>query len=391
MPHPRTACTCSNGRMSHDRAGTAAQAELDRRGREVMAIAEHADQILFLYGTDWSPIYVNPAYETVFGRTVEDWLRSSADSDMKMVHPEDVASVEASLGPFTARVQRGDSDIAPIELVYRIVRADGSTVWVQSMVFSIADERGAPYRIGGLGLDVTRSRQLLDDAVRTRDAAEEWRRRMTSMLARATTRVRQPLGSARDLVDQLSGLMHDDPDSAREVLRQLKEDLSRALHTVDDFDQLVHLRRPDSAEVDVQDEVARAVDSARRATSGTATVSVSVPPQLRFHTDEDLLQLALAPMLGRALSVASTITISAETDGDALSIRVRDNGPPIAAELLPLLLQPFAGSDDHRLGLANAAAERLGGSIDALSHPTAGCILTLRLPSLSPGGPAGQR
>ena len=86
------------------------------------------------------------------------------------------------------------------------------------------------------------------------------------------------------------------------------------------------------------------------------------------------------------------IELSAEREGEHITIKVRDHGPGVAEEYLAQLGEPFFRAPGqtaagHGLGLAIArrAAERHGGRLMLGNHPDGGFVATLELP-LKPDG-----
>jgi two-component system OmpR family sensor kinase/two-component system sensor histidine kinase BaeS len=95
----------------------------------------------------------------------------------------------------------------------------------------------------------------------------------------------------------------------------------------------------------------------------------------------------LSNLLSNALrySAGRSITISAVTDNDHLSISVADHGTGIAAEELPKIFDRFyRGSTSRGSGLGLTIArnfvEAHGGKIRAESHPGDGTVMTFTLP-----------
>lgn len=94
-------------------------------------------------------LYVNPAYEKVWGRTRESLKREPA-SWLDAVHSEDrKALIEAF------KSQRAGA-LGNIE--YRILRPDGSTRWIQSRFFPVRTEGGKAMRCVVVSEDVTELR-----------------------------------------------------------------------------------------------------------------------------------------------------------------------------------------------------------------------------------------
>jgi len=105
-------------------------------------------------------IYVSPAYEEIWGRTVET-LYASPQEWMNAIHPEDRARImEAAL---TKQIS------GKYDEVYRIVRPDNSIRWIQDRAFPIQDDSGKVYRLVGIAEDITERKQVWD-ALRENEA-----------------------------------------------------------------------------------------------------------------------------------------------------------------------------------------------------------------------------
>jgi PAS domain S-box-containing protein len=105
-------------------------------------------------------IYVSPAYEEIWGRTVEN-LYASPQDWINAIHPEDRSRVSESA--LTKQIS------GKYDEVYRIVRPDGSVRWVQDRAFPILDEFKKVYRVCGIAEDITERKQVWD-ALRENEA-----------------------------------------------------------------------------------------------------------------------------------------------------------------------------------------------------------------------------
>lgn len=91
-------------------------------------------------------LYVNSAYEKIWGRTVES-LRQDPLSWIASLHPEDCDRI-------LAKIERQKQGEATNE-EYRIVRPDGSVRWIWDRGFAIGDQQGQVYAYGGIAEDIT--------------------------------------------------------------------------------------------------------------------------------------------------------------------------------------------------------------------------------------------
>ena len=119
------------------------------------------------------------------------------------------------------------------------------------------------------------------------------------------------------------------------------------------------------------------------------TLAVSPFPTLATLADEQRVHQVFANLIGNAARftpAGGTITLSAETDGDAVRFSVTDTGAGIDAENLPRVFERFWRGDRARgcagLGLAisRAIVEAHGGAIAVDSQPGQGTTFSFTLP-----------
>ncbi|MDW8059499.1 MAG: PAS domain-containing protein [Thermomicrobium sp.] len=93
--------------------------------------------------------YVSPAIERLTGFTAEEWTN---DRFLAQLHPEDRERVLAT-------VFESDRTGAPISIEYRLLRKDGSVVWVWSVSHVIRAADGTPLYRQVLLMDITERKQ----------------------------------------------------------------------------------------------------------------------------------------------------------------------------------------------------------------------------------------
>jgi PAS domain S-box-containing protein len=97
--------------------------------------------------------YVNPAYETITGRTCHSLLKEPS-SYKRAIHPDDRTRVLAKL---EQAAQSGHFDER-----FRVVRPDGEIRWVWVRGFPRRDASGKITRLGGTALDITALKEAED-------------------------------------------------------------------------------------------------------------------------------------------------------------------------------------------------------------------------------------
>ena len=144
--------------------------ESESRFREM---AHHINEVFWLF--DWKNkkvIYASPAYENIWGRSVESLLQNY-DEWGDSLHPEDRAYAETS---FQKLIETGDSTIRE----YRIIRPDGSVRWIADSGYLIKDKSGEIIRVTGAARDIT-------DIKMTQEALSRSMNMMSSFLDNSPT------------------------------------------------------------------------------------------------------------------------------------------------------------------------------------------------------------
>ena len=128
------------------------QAELALKESEnqFRQLAENIEQVFWMVDlTEQNFIYISPAYESTWGRSVQSAYDSPTDW-LEAIHPDDYQKVL-----YASRKQiRGEYDQE-----YRIVRPNGEIRWIHDRAFPVRDERGKVYRIAGIAEDITERKQ----------------------------------------------------------------------------------------------------------------------------------------------------------------------------------------------------------------------------------------
>lgn len=138
-------------------------------------------------------------------------------------------------------------------------------------------------------------------------------------------------------------------------------------------------------------------DAEFEATARGVTVETDIGAGLRVQGSGDLLRSAVENVVRNALRhtpCGSRVRLAAARAGDAIRVRVRDQGPGVPAALLERIFEPFVRADEAReqsaggtglgLAIARRAAVAHGGDIAARNLADGGFEVELRLPAATP-------
>lgn len=122
------------------------------------SIADNLPIVLALANADLTKfLYVNRAYEQIWGRSVAS-LYDDSLSFLESVHPEDRKRFEIAL----AGLVKG---VPIVDLECRLLRPDGSIVWIACRGYPVRNERGEILQLAGSAQDIT-ERKRVESALR---------------------------------------------------------------------------------------------------------------------------------------------------------------------------------------------------------------------------------
>jgi PAS domain S-box-containing protein len=140
--------------------------ELELRYR---SLVEQLPAVTYMDTADekMSSIYVSPQVERVLGLSADAFVTDDAWSNH--LHPDDR---ERALGELRKAIRTGDA----FTLEYRMIRPDGSVVWIRDQGSVVKDDAGRPAYVQGLYEDISEQKwlesELRSEAVKFKSLAE---------------------------------------------------------------------------------------------------------------------------------------------------------------------------------------------------------------------------
>jgi PAS domain S-box-containing protein len=293
-----------------------------------------------------SPTYVSPFIEQLLGYSSEV---ATGDPEWwaQALHPDDR---ERALAEWTRADQTGEPYIGE----YRLIAADGRTVWIRDEAVLLRDDEGKPVYWQGVMMDITDPKQANDDLVRAleleRQATEDIRRAAdikTTFLTAVSHDIRTPLsailGNALTLEegDQL-GITEEE---RKQLIHSLAAKARRLTTIVTDLLDTERLARgvvePKLQEIAVGKLVALLVwDSeamaGRQVHMDTRSVTAWVDPQMISRIVENLLMNA-----ARHTPPECQVWVRVLPEGGNVLIAVEDDGPGLPEVHRESVFQPF--------------------------------------------------
>ena len=108
------------------------------------------DVVWSLTWPDMKPLYLSPSVEILYGRSVQEFLENPS-LFMEIVHPHDQHLTDMAF----KQLQKSGESVREC----RIIRPDGSIVWIYDKSKLVYDENKRPVRVEGIAHDITKRKQ----------------------------------------------------------------------------------------------------------------------------------------------------------------------------------------------------------------------------------------
>lgn len=282
------------------------------------------------------------------------------------------------------------------------VRKDGTRFWANVVISRMLDRDGHLVGFAKVTRDLTHRRQLeeesvaraaLERALAEQKRNEELRERLIGIVGHD---LRTPLSSivmGAGLMLQRGTLSEADAKATARIARSADR-MSKIISQLLDFTRArlgggisITPRPMDLAEVCAE------VISELETSHPDRTVRFESTGDTRGEWDRERLAQVVSNLVGNAIKHGrpdGTIDVQLQNGGDAVTLCVHNEGPPIADDLLPSIFDPFRRKSTHAappadgLGLGLYICREMiyahGGEIGVQSSDGAGTSFTVRLP-----------
>jgi PAS domain S-box-containing protein len=370
------------------------QAELTLKASEekFRQLAENIEQVLWLQ-TDQEMLYINPAYEKVFGQRCEDIYRNP-NHFLAVIIPEDRDKV---INTFKQGYLQGKN----FNQEYRILRPDGEIRWIWARTFQFKVPGLQEMRMVGIAQDITSLKRSEIALTQAKEAAESANRAKSEFLANMSHEIRTPLNAVIGFSELLSALVTE--QRQKNYLASIQTAGKSLLTLIND---ILDLSKIEAGRLELQYEAVNlynlleelksifALKIAEKKLNYQVEIDKQLPSTLML--DEVRLRQILLNLLGNAikftdqgeikLSVYSRYKTEQALD---LSITVADTGIGISPDQQEVVFESFRQQDGQLtrkyggtgLGLAitKRLVEMMNGHISVASCLGQGSVFTITL------------
>jgi PAS domain S-box-containing protein len=350
---------------------------------ETLPLATYIDRDDRDMGTSW----ISPQIEVITSYSAAEWM-SNPDLLAEALHPEDRDCVLAEMKRVKETGGSRDHE-------YRMVRRDGSIVWVHDTAVTVVE--GSRRYARGFVVDVTARREAELELERQNDQLRELDRLKDEFVALVSHELRTPLTSIRGYLELIS---EDDNLTGDQVrfLETIDRNAQRLERVVGDllFCAQVEAGKLSLEEgaVDINAVAEEAVNAAQPSAASKSialTVELGVLPVIRG--DRARLAQVLDNFVSNAIKFTpsgGSVTVTTRALPGEVEIVIADTGVGIPASEMHLLFQRFFRAQSATAGaipgtglglaIAKAIVAGHGGRIRVESEHGAGTTFRILLP-----------
>lgn len=370
----------------------AAEEAYRRSEGTLRAFIDHAPALVALKHADGRYLLMNKQYTTQFGLDPA----KAEGLDASNVFPKDLAKI------FRDQECRAVETRQEVSEEHVIPHTDGDHVHLCTK-FPVIGEDGAIVGIGTFSTDITEQKateRRINDALMD---AEQANRAKSEFLANMSHELRTPLNSIIGF-SQVMSLGKDFGLSADKHLEYARDIQRSAEHLLQLINDLLDLSKIEAgqvtlneSEIDLPETLEQAchmlkTEAEAKALALTCTCEAGTP---RLFADTRYVMQVVLNLLSNAVKFnipGGRVDVAAKLEDDGrIAISFTDTGIGIAAEDIPLVLEPFgqAGTSSDRshigtglgLSVSKQLVELHGGSLTLISAPGEGTTVSVRFPA----------
>jgi PAS domain S-box-containing protein len=294
--------------------------------------------------TDWSPLYVSDAVESLLGWAADDFLQGRV-SFSRLLHPDDVA---AAFAVSNAAVTEKRSYSNP----HRFIHRSGHTVHVLFSGTPALDENGNVTSIDGILIDLTERFEMEQALRQAKDEAERAAASKSTFLANMSHEIRTPMNAVIGFSELLLGTGLD--KQQRRHMTTVRNSARSLLGLLNDILDTAKLERNalelEGLDYSLKELCVTVLESMELvAAKKNLILTLEYADGLSDFLKGDALRMRqiITNLLSNAVKFTETgaVKLVAERQGDALHLAVHDTGIGIAPERLDSIFDPFAQAD----------------------------------------------
>lgn len=348
------------------------------------SMIEHNEDMISMFDAQGNFTYVSPAITKEFDFTFEECLMLNA---IQIIHPED----QPMMKNFLLEVMQIQS--IPFKCpVFRIMKKDGSHVWVEGTLTNLLQNDGVKAIVANFK-DITKRREY-EEQLKTRNSELlKSNMELDKFVYSVSHDLRAPLSSMLGVI----GISEEDTKEpeTKEHLAMLKASIKKLDLSISDIlDYSRNSRLEVNKEnIDLRQMLDKITDNLKYKNRNQVEIKVELNDKAQFVSDKNRVNIILNNLISNAITYQDPknsdplVNVKVDMTDTETNIVVKDNGIGISKELQEKIFEMFfrgsESSDGSGLGLyiVKESVEKLKGKIAVKSIPGKGSEFSILIPN----------
>ena len=348
------------------------------------SMIEHNEDMISMFDAQGNFTYVSPAITKEFDFTFEECLMLNA---IQIIHPED----QPMMKNFLLEVMQIQS--IPFKCpVFRIMKKDGSHVWVEGTLTNLLQNDGVKAIVANFK-DITKRREY-EEQLKTRNSELlKSNMELDKFVYSVSHDLRAPLSSMLGVI----GISEEDTNEpeTKEHLAMLKASIKKLDLSISDIlDYSRNSRLEVNKEnIDLRQMLDKITDNLKYKNRNQVEIKVELNDNAQFVSDKNRVNIILNNLISNAITYQDPknsdplVNVKVDMTDTETNIVVKDNGIGISKELQEKIFEMFfrgsESSDGSGLGLyiVKESVEKLKGKIAVKSIPGKGSEFSILIPN----------
>jgi two-component system, cell cycle sensor histidine kinase and response regulator CckA len=312
--------------------------------------------------------YVSRGAEKLLGYPVQRWLEDPAFW-VSHLHPDDVHVAKVCHNETLAGRDH--------ELVYRMIAADGRTVYLRDYV-NVHTVDGVPVELFGVMVDITHEREL-EAAARLNDLGQ-----LAASLAHEFNNVLMSIQPFMEVIGRSAPSAH-----IENAVAHVARAINRGKRASQEVLRFANPKDPQLDAIEVAAWLPKILTELEAALPGTVTLMSSIAPDAGWiRCDCAQLEQVITNLVLNARDAVNglgTINVAASREGELVRLSVLDDGCGIPQALLGRIFEALVTTKRNGTGLGLSIVRRLmekqGGTVHVENREGGGAGFHLLLPA----------
>ncbi|MBP6532119.1 MAG: PAS domain-containing sensor histidine kinase [Bacteroidia bacterium] len=348
------------------------------------SMIEHNEDMISMFDANGNFTYVSPAITKEFDFTFEECLLLNA---MQIIHSEDQPMMQS----FLLEVMQIQS--IPFKCpVFRIMKKDGSLVWVEGTLTNLLQNDGVKAIVANFK-DITKRREYEEQLKNRNSELLKSNMELDKFVYSVSHDLRAPLSSMLGVI----GISEEDTNEpeTKEHLAMLKASIKKLDLSISDIlDYSRNSRLEVNKEnIDLRQMLDKITDNLKYKNRNQVEIKVELNDKAQFVSDKNRVNIILNNLISNAITYQDPknsdplVNVKVDMTDTETNIVVKDNGIGISKELQEKIFDMFfrgsESSDGSGLGLyiVKESVEKLKGKIVVNSIPGKGSEFSILIPN----------